>query len=270
LTLPFARISLKKVSVSLVDLEINVNKAGIATHFSVAVGSLAIACMIAAPNIESYVAEDLIYQTFEKNHESLLAYAEISDVQTFFNVLNKATDQPNEPYQHGTLSAARIRAISTLEDTFKDLISTLFVRTWKAYLSAKDRDERDLLLQAFVEDRLKRSSTEPVAMQLDNITTESPALEDLINTRISAREQRMEKLISRLSNQVNAATQKNGLQTLFPTLVPSKRKNQKAQKPKSPKADAPVKDTNKNKQTNGNNKNNTKRTNIKKKASPRT
>jgi hypothetical protein len=61
------------------------------THFSVAVGSLATACTIAAHNIENYVTEDLIYQTFEKNNESLLAYAEISDVQTFFNVLNKAT-----------------------------------------------------------------------------------------------------------------------------------------------------------------------------------
>jgi hypothetical protein len=182
---------LKKSICSLVDLEIKVNKADIATHFSVAVGSLAIASTIAAPNIESYVAEDLIYQTLEKNHESLLAYTEISDVQTFFNVLNKATDQPNEPYQHGTLSAARIRAVSTLEDSFKDLISTLYVRTWKAYLSAKNCDERDLLLQAFVKDRLKRSSTEPVAMQQDNITTESLALEDLINTRISAREQRI-------------------------------------------------------------------------------
>ncbi len=69
---------LKKSICSLVDLEIKVNKADIATHFSVAVGSLAIASTIAAPNIESYVAEDLIYQTFEKNHESLLAYAEIS------------------------------------------------------------------------------------------------------------------------------------------------------------------------------------------------
>jgi hypothetical protein len=258
---------LKKSICSLVDLEIKVNKADIATHFSVVAGSLAIACTIAAPNIKSYVSEDLIYQTFEKNHQSLLAYAEISDVQTFFNVLNKATNQPNEPYQHGTLSAARIRAISTLEDTFKDLISTLFVRTWKAYLSAKDRDERDLLLQAFVEDRLKRSSAEPVAMQLDIITTESPTLEDLINTRISAREQRMEKMISRLSNQVNTATQKKRPASALP-----KARTKQTGKPKGrgPKADAPVKDTNRNKRTNGKNKNNTKRTNSKKKASPRT
>jgi hypothetical protein len=48
---------LKKSICSLVDLEIKVNKADIATHFSVAAGSLAIACTIAAPNIESYVAE---------------------------------------------------------------------------------------------------------------------------------------------------------------------------------------------------------------------
>jgi hypothetical protein len=64
-------------------------------------------------------------------------------------------------------------------------------------------------------------------MQLDNITMDSPALEDLINTQISAREQRMEKMISHLSNQVNAASQQNGLRALFPTLVSSKRENKK-------------------------------------------
>jgi hypothetical protein len=255
---------LKKSICSLVDLEIKVNKSDIATHFSVAVGSLAIACAIASPITEKYVAEDLIYLTFEKSHESLLAHSEIIDLQTFFDILNKATEQPNEPYQHGTLSADRIRAVSPLEETFKDMINILFVRTWKAYLSAKDRDERDQELQAFVEDRLKRSATEPVAMQLDNITTESPALEDLINTRISAREKRMEKMISRLSNQVNAVTQKNRPASAHPNA----RTNQTGKpKGKGPKADAPVKDTNKSKRTNGNKKKNTKRTNSKKNVS---
>ena len=119
-------------------MEIKVNKSDIATHFCVAVGSLTIACAIAAPNIESYVAEDLIYQTFEKNHESLLIHSEIDDAPTFFNIRNEATEQPNEPYEIGLLSAARAHAVSTLEETFKDLINTLFVQTWNAYLSAKD------------------------------------------------------------------------------------------------------------------------------------
>jgi hypothetical protein len=44
---------LKKSICSLVDLEIKVNKSDIATHFCVALSSLAIACAIAAPNIES-------------------------------------------------------------------------------------------------------------------------------------------------------------------------------------------------------------------------
>jgi hypothetical protein len=65
-------------------------------------------------------------------------------------------------------------------------------------------------------------------MQLDNITMDSPALQDLINTRISAGEQQIEKMRSRLSNQVNAASQKNDLRALFPMLVPSKRENKKA------------------------------------------
>jgi hypothetical protein len=65
-------------------------------------------------------------------------------------------------------------------------------------------------------------------------------LEALINTWNSAPEQRMEKMMGRLSNQVNATTQKNGLLgVLFlPMLLPSKQENPnpkaKAQKPTLP------------------------------------
>jgi hypothetical protein len=255
---------LKQSICSLVDLEIKINKTDIATHFCVAVGSLAIACAIATPNIEKHHAEDLVYQTFEKNFETLLSFSEIDEAQDFFDLLKKATEHPNEPHEHGTLSAARARAVGPIEDAFKDLIHTLFVRSWKAYLSAKKQDERDLELQAFVQDRLKRSATEPVAMELDTITADSPALEALINTKISAREQRMEKMISRLSNQVNAATQKNRRASAHPNA-----RTKKTGKPKSngPKADAPVKDSRKDKQTNGKSKKSTKPTNPKRRVS---
>ncbi len=78
-------------------------------------------------------------------------------------------------------------------------------------------------------------------MQLDNITTESPALEDLINTRISAREKRMEKMISRLSNEVNAVTQKNRPASAHPNAGTDQTGKPKG---KGPKADAPIKDSN--------------------------
>jgi hypothetical protein len=255
---------LKKSICSLVDLEIEVNKTDIATHFCVAVGSLAIACAIASPCIDSHQAVDLVYLTFEKNFETLLEFSEIDEVQNFFDTFKKATEHPNEPHEYGTLSATRARAVNPIEDAFKDLIHTLFVRSWQAYLSAKKQDERDLELQTFVQDHLKRSATEPVAMELDTITADSPALEALINTRISAREQRMEKMISRLSNQVNAATQKNRHASAHPNA-----RTKKTGKPKSngPKADAPVKDSSRNKRMNGKSKKTTKPTNSTKRVS---
>jgi hypothetical protein len=63
------------------------------------------------------------------------------------------------------------------------------------------------------------SLSDAVAMELDTIITDPPALEALINTRISARKQQMEKMISQLSNQVNA--------TLFPMPIQRKRDTKK-------------------------------------------
>jgi hypothetical protein len=72
---------------------------------------------------------------------------------------------------------------------------------------------------------------------------------------------------SRISNQVNAATQKKQ-----PASAPPNARTKQTGKPKGkgPKIDAPVIDTNKNKRTNGNNKKNTKRMNSKTKTSTRT
>jgi hypothetical protein len=55
----------------------------------------------------------------------------------------------------------------------------------------------------------KISATEPVTMELNSITMDSPVLENLINARISAKEKIIDKLISYLTNQVNSITQKN-------------------------------------------------------------
>jgi hypothetical protein len=101
-------------------------------------------------------------------------------------------------------------------------------------------------------------------MELDTITADSPALEALINTRISARKQRMEKMISRLSNQVNAATQKKRHASAHPNA-----RTKKTGKPKSngPKADARVKDSSRNKRMIGKSKKTTKPTNSTKRVS---
>jgi hypothetical protein len=109
---------LKKSICSLVDLEIEVNKTDIATHFYVAVGSRAIACAIASPCIDSHQAVDLVYLTFEKNFETLLEFSEIDEVQNFFDTFNKAAEHPNKPHEYGTLSATRARSVNPIEDAF--------------------------------------------------------------------------------------------------------------------------------------------------------
>jgi hypothetical protein len=131
----------------LVGLEIQVNKTNIALHFCVAIGSLAITCMIATPTIIKDLKDNLIYQTYKNNYETLLTYSEIDEAHTFFDNLKTATEHLMEPHQHALLFAACCHVISPLEDNFEDLIRTLFpVRTWKAYLTAKDQDKRDLQL----------------------------------------------------------------------------------------------------------------------------
>jgi hypothetical protein len=199
-----------KVTISkLVDLEIEVIKTAIATHFCEAAGSLAIACVICIPTIKDHLADDLIFYTFDEHHETLLSWhSEIPDAQDFFTLFKTATLHPADVHEHATLSAARSCNVSRLEDSFKQLIKTLFVRTWKAYLAVKDQYKRDIYLQAFVENRMKIAATKSVAMELGTITVDYPALENLIDSGISAKEKRINKMISRLANQVNSTTKK--------------------------------------------------------------
>jgi hypothetical protein len=102
-----------------------------------------------------------------------------------------ATLHPAAAHEHGTLYATRSRQVNHFEDSFKQLIETLFVQTWKAYLAVKDQDKRNIHLHAFVENRMKTSATKPIAMELDNITADSPALENLMDYRISAKEKKL-------------------------------------------------------------------------------
>jgi hypothetical protein len=254
-----------KVSIcKLVDLEIKVIKSAIATHFCEAVGTLAIACAISSHTIEDHLADDLVFFTFDEHHETLLRYSEILEAQEFYTKFKTATLHPSAPHEHGTLSAARARGVRHISESFKPLIETLFVRTWKAYLAVKDQDARDIHLQAFVENRMKTTATEPVAMELDTITADSPALENLIDSRISAKEKRIDKMISRLTNQVNSATQKNLSKGASSSAHQKKKTGKPKGKSNAPKADAAAKGTNKDQPKNGRNKQTPKRSNSKK------
>ena len=92
-------------------------------------------------------------------------------------------------------------------------------------------------------------------MELDTITGDSPALENLIDSRISDKEKRLDKMISRLTNQVNSATKKN-----LSKGAPSSARQKKTGKPKGKsndsKADAAAKGTTGNQPKNGKSKQN--------------
>jgi hypothetical protein len=92
-------------------------------------------------------------------------------------------------------------------------------------------------------------------MELDTITGDSPALENLIDSRISVKVKRLDNMISRLTNQVNSATQKN-----LSKGAPSSARQKKTGKPKGKtndsKADAAAKGTTGNQPKNGKSKQN--------------
>jgi hypothetical protein len=126
-----------------------------ATHFCDAAGSLAIACAISTRTIGNHLLGDLIFHKLEKHHKTLLRHSKISEAQVFFNLLKTTTLHLSTTYVHATITAERSCHVSRLKESFKHMIETLLIRTWKAYLTVKDQDERDLQLHAFVKSRLK-------------------------------------------------------------------------------------------------------------------
>jgi hypothetical protein len=63
-------------------------------------------------------------------------------------------------------------------------MTTLFYDTWKEFLDAKAKQERDAALTTWVETTLHRDETAEVAMELDHLNLQSPQLGELIDTHI--------------------------------------------------------------------------------------
>jgi hypothetical protein len=108
-------------------LRIEVNKTTIPTHFCEAVSSLPIACAISTPPVETHLADRLIF--------SHVREAPQNPSPTFRNLpspkLFKRVENPTlhlaAGHGHATIFTARSRHISHLEESFKDMIKTLFV-----------------------------------------------------------------------------------------------------------------------------------------------
>jgi prophage DNA circulation protein len=110
---------------------------------------------------------------------------------------------PEGAPQHSTLDLSETYAVESAESSFKDLIDALFCRSWTAYLSAKEKTQRQFELQEFVESQLKERATAPVAMEIDQITTNSPELADAVQAQVAKHTKSLQSQVSRLTNQLN-------------------------------------------------------------------
>jgi hypothetical protein len=196
--------------VGLVKLEIKVCKDNIAVIFCHAANTLACALAINHPTVDSANAADLVYLVFEAHHLELLEFSELPSAQAFFNLFKTAASIPTEAHEHGTLSLERQHALEAAGDTLKNILSALFTRSWSAYLGVKAEQQRQLELQEFVETSFKKTATIPVAMDIDQITLDSPALKEFISKEITGKTKGLQAQVSSLQNKLHAKNKTSG------------------------------------------------------------
>jgi hypothetical protein len=154
------------------------------------------------------------------------------DPQTFFDLFQETHPVPEGTHQYSTLDLDEIHTVDAAEESFRDLIDALFVRSWSAYLDAKDKNQRQLELQEYVESQLKERATAPVAMDIDQITTDSPELADAVKAQVAKQIKSLQTQVSRLTNKLNET--KN-----MPSGAPRSRAQPKKKKDPAPRAVKP-------------------------------
>jgi flagellar biosynthesis/type III secretory pathway M-ring protein FliF/YscJ len=87
-------------------------------------------------------------------------------------------------------------------------LDSLFVRSWDNYLAAKEDQARQLTLKEFVDLTLKEHSTAPAAMDLDQITTDSPALAAFIADQVTKSTAKLRSQISHFQKTPGSAKNK--------------------------------------------------------------
>jgi hypothetical protein len=200
----------KNQIVRLVDLEIKVIKNDVSIIFCRAVFTLACAMAIHHPTVDQANATDLVALVFEKHHDELLNFSEIDSAQAFFTLFRTANSIPTEAHEHETLSPVRQEAVEAAEDSLKNILHALFVRSWTAYLGVKAEQQRQLELQEFIETSFKQDATDPVSMELDTLTVESPALHEFIAREIAKNTKGLQIQVSSLQNKLYAKNQTPG------------------------------------------------------------
>jgi hypothetical protein len=206
LALCIFKVAAKRQIVQLVELEIKTLKLAIARLFCQAIGTLAIAMCIHHPQVEGpHQAHFLVYLVFERHHRTLLEFSELSPdtPQDFFDLFQETHPVPTGAHQHSTLELHETYAVDAAEVSFKELVDALFCRSWLAYIHAKQQTQRQLELQEYVETQLKERATQPVAMEIDQITTDSPELAEAVKAQVAQHTKSLQAQVSRLTNTLN-------------------------------------------------------------------
>ena len=194
----FYQTEIKIELLKLNDIELILARDALNQLYCKAVGAIGTAIAINHPDVAVHHSKDLVALVFEHHHEVLLAHTTIKTPQEFFDLLKIATVDPTPAHTFQSLDEDRNALVMPAAQTLRDLLDALFVRSWDTYLAAKEEQARQLTLKAFVDITLKERSTAPVAMELDQVTTDSPALAAFIADQVTKSTAKLRSQVSHL------------------------------------------------------------------------
>jgi hypothetical protein len=149
-------------------------------------------------------SKDLIALVFETNHDILLQHTTIATPQGFFDLLTTSTNDPEPAHTYPSMDCDRTAIVDG--SNLANLLDTLFVRSWDIYLAAKEEQARQLTLKEFVDLTLKESATAPVAMNLDQIATDSPELATSFSEQVTKSTSKLRGQAAQLQKQQKLPT----------------------------------------------------------------
>jgi hypothetical protein len=207
--LVFYQTEVKAELLKLNDIEQNLARDALNQTFCKAVGAIGIAIAINHPDVAAAHSKDLIALVFEHHYEVLLMHTTIATPQEFFDTLKTATLDPAPAHTFPSLNDIQTERVLPAATVLKDLLNALFVRSWDNYLAAKEDQARQLTLKEFVDLTLKEQSTAPVAMDFDQVTTNSPELAAFITDQVTKSTAKLRSQVSHLQKATTPRTSKN-------------------------------------------------------------
>jgi hypothetical protein len=78
---------------------------------------------------------------FENHSPLLLEFTELTNAQAFFDRFKIATELLEEAHEDAMLSLEHQQPIAAGQEPLKNLLHTLFVQSWTAYLTVKSEQQ---------------------------------------------------------------------------------------------------------------------------------